>query len=231
MEDAVSRRQAIVLGLTALGGLGVGYLARTPEAGRYYLQLQLANQKVSQLGNTPVAFGGGLSLLGPFQGTNGGQVWLRSLFSFGPNYVTCSVEDNPEGFIFPTATMGNVRLDPHSFFMFMGGSKVEKVDFTEEGGRKTIEIQGTLDCHTQALTASGSFGGRDFSEPADFVAKALEGQDFEITVTFDKDKAPVNNAIFGPRFTFKGQISDAKITVSSVADVVAASSGGGGGEG
>jgi hypothetical protein len=229
VEDAVSRRQAIVLGLTALGGLGVGYLARTPEAGKNYLDLQFANQKISQLGKTPIASGGGVSLLGPFQGINGDQVWLRSLFSFSPNYVMCSVEDNPKGFIFPTATMGNVQLDPHSFFMFMGGSKVEKVDFSEASGHKTVEIQGSLDCHTQMLTASGSFGGRDFSEPAAFVAKAVDGQDFEISVTFDKNKAPVNNAVFGNQFTFKGQISDANITVTSVAGMTATS--GGGGEG
>jgi hypothetical protein len=199
-----------VLGLTAFSGLGIGYLARTPEAGRLFLQTELLKRKT-------VAYGGGVSLLGPFQGTKGNSVSLRSIFSFGSDYVVCTVEDNPEGFIFPTATLGNVPLDPHSFFMYMGGSKVEGVEYgTDPSGVTSAVISGGISCHTQAITATGTFGGRDSSEPATFQATARDGKDFSIAVSFDKTTAPVNSAIFGPKFTFKGQIADAVIVVKQV---------------
>jgi hypothetical protein len=207
-ERVASRRQAIALGVTAFAGLGMGYLVRTPEAGHTSLQYEFLKRK-------PVTFGGGLSLLGPFSGVNGGQVWLRSIFAYGPNLVLCTVEDNPEGFIFPTATMGNVPLDPHSFFMYMGGSKVDKAEYSELEDHMTVQLSGALNCHTEALTASGKFGGRNYSEPANFEATAMDGEDFFITVAFDKDSAPVNSAIFGPKFTFKGKLTDGSVVVTT----------------
>jgi hypothetical protein len=209
----MSRRQALVLGLTAFSGLGIGYLARTPEAGRLYLQNELLKRKT-------IAYGGGVSLLGPFQGANGKAVSLRLVFSFGSDYVVCTVEDNPEGFVFPTATLGNVSLDPHSFFMYMGGSKVKSVEYSADpNGVVSAVISGGLACHTQAITASGTYGGRDSSEPATFQATARDGTDFSIAVNFDKTTAPVNSAIFGPKFTFKGLIADAVIVVKQAQDL------------
>ncbi len=207
-EKVATRRQAIALGITAFSGLGLGYLARTPEAGHTSLQYEILKRK-------PVTFGGGLSLLGPFQGVSGGQVWLRSIFAYGPKFVICTVEDNPEGFIFPTASLGNVPLDAHSFFMYMGGSKVEKAEYSEEGEHMTVGLSGSLDCHTEALTASGKFGGRNISEPANFEASAVDGEEFFITVLFDKNTAPVNSAIFGPKFTFKGKFTDGSVVVTT----------------
>lgn len=227
-ERTASRRQAIALGLTAVAGLGIGWIARTPEAGRLNLQLLGSKRDLDELEHKPVSYGGGVSLLGPFPGTKGGEVMLRSIFAFSPNSVICTVEDNPEGFIFPTATMGNVPLEPHSFFMYMGGSKVEKVEYSKEGDHMKVEIHGGLNCHTEALTASGKFGGRNYSEPAEFEAVAVDDEDFEITVSFDKDKAPVNSAIFGPKFTFKGKIAEANITVASVEHITTSAEGGGG---
>ncbi len=79
----------------------------------------------------------------------------------------------------------------------------------------TVELSGTLACHTQALTASGKFGGRDFSEPANFEASAVDGEEFFITVFFDNNTAPVNSAIFGPKFTFKGKLMDGSVVVTT----------------
>ncbi len=226
MDRAMSRREAFALGITAITGVGVGYLGRTPEAGNLSVEKLVLEHK-------PAAFGGGLSLLGPFKGSNGGQVFLRSIFTYGPQFVICTVETNLDAFIFPTATLGEVPLDPNTFSMYMGNSAIDKTEYQGEGAQMSLTLSGHLDCHTEAITASGKFGGRDIAEPADFEATASGGKDFSITVFFDKDKAPVNSAIFGPKFTFKGNITDGSTVVTTVGDLVSIvkPTGGGGGEG
>jgi hypothetical protein len=193
--------------------LGIGYLARTPETGRLFLQNEVLKRKT-------IAYGGGVSLLGPFNGTNENPVSLRSIFSFGSNYVVYTVEDNPEGFVFPTTTLGKVQFDPHSFFMYLGASKVDGVEYsTDANGVMSAVISGGQTCRIRAITASGSYGSHDSSEPATFQATVRDGTDFSLLVRFDKTTAPVNSAIFGPQFTFKGQIADAIIVVKQVQDL------------
>ncbi len=90
-----------------------------------------------------------------------------------------------------------------------------------------LNLTGHLDCHTEAVTVAGTFGARDHFEPADFEAEAVHGKGFSITVSFDKDKAPINSAIFGPTFTFKGNVVDGKILVSTYQDLGAEIAAGG----
>jgi hypothetical protein len=127
------------------------------------------------------------------------------------------VEDNPVGFVFPTASLGDVPLEPHSFFMYMGGSQVEQVEYGQVEGRPSITLTGGLNCSTEAITASGKFGGREAVEPAGFRAVAIDGADFYITTFFEPDSAPLNNAIFGPEFTFRGRMVDGMAVVSTAA--------------
>lgn len=174
------------------------------------------SQEVDALEHKHVVYGGGLSLLGPFQKTTGGEVYLRSIFTYGPDFVICTVEDNPEGFIFPTATLGEVPLEPHSFFMFMGNSKIDKVEYVDHEGHLEVLLTGGLDCHTEALTAAGKFGGRESFEPVRFEAHAVDNEEFSLKAFFDEHTAPINNAIFGPEFTFKGRMVDAKVVVTFV---------------
>jgi hypothetical protein len=84
-------------------------------------------------------------------------------------YVVCTVEDHSEGFIFHTATLGNMPLDPQSFFMYMGGSKVEGVEYSADpSGVTSAIISGGLACRTKTITASGTFGGVSPANPPPF---------------------------------------------------------------
>ena len=45
------------------------------------------------------------------------------------------------------------------------------------------------------------------------------GDSFKFTVFFDPDDAPVNHAIFGPEFTFTGEMIDGEITIRDPASL------------
>jgi hypothetical protein len=81
---------------------------------------------------------------------------------------------------------------------------------------------GVLDCHTYVGTASVTVGSREAAEPATFEIEAVDagrgggkaGDSFAFTVFFNPKAPPVNHAIFGPGFTFTGDMVAGEITIA-----------------
>lgn len=149
------------------------------------------------------------------------RVPLRESFAFDPIYAQCIVEDNPQRFAMETYEMGHVVIEPHQFFMAMHADTVGLHEIRQEqNGALTAVLIGSLFCATFAGTASVSVGSREAKEHARFQIEATDGgvgrtipDRFAFTVYFDPKEAPVNHAIFGPEFTFTGEMIAGKVTI------------------
>jgi hypothetical protein len=147
---------------------------------------------------------------------------MRESFAFDAIYAQCIVEDNAERFAMDTFEMGRVVIEPHQFFMAMYADTVGIHEIRENAdSSRTATLLGSLFCATFAGTASVSVGSRDASEHANFMIVATDGgpggaappDSFAFTVYFDADDAPINHGIFGPEFTFTGEMIAGKITI------------------
>jgi hypothetical protein len=147
---------------------------------------------------------------------------MRESFAFDAVYAQCIVEDNAERFAMDTFEMGRVVIEPHQFFMAMYADTVgiESIHRHGETGFVATMV-GSLFCTTYAGTASVVVGSREAQEHALFRVVATDGgsganampDSFAFTVFFDSDEAPVNHGVFGPEFTFTGEMIAGKITI------------------
>jgi hypothetical protein len=147
---------------------------------------------------------------------------MRESFAFDSVYAQCIVEDNVERFAMDTYEMGRVVIEPHQFFMAMYADSVglDSIQHNDDGSW-TVTMLGSLFCATFAGTASVAVGSREAQEHARFQIEATDGgagfsappDRFAFTVYFDSDEAPVNHGIFGPEFTFTGEMIAGKITI------------------
>jgi hypothetical protein len=147
---------------------------------------------------------------------------MRESFAFDAIYAQCIVEDNTERFAMDTFGMGRVVIEPHQFFMAMYADTVGLDTITEEtNGARTARMIGSLFCSTFAGTATVAVGSREAKEHARFEILATDGgsgagappDSFAFTVFFDTKDAPVNHGVFGPKFTFTGEMIAGKITI------------------
>jgi hypothetical protein len=147
---------------------------------------------------------------------------MRESFAFDAIYAQCIVEDNAERFAMDTFGMGRVVIEPHQFFMAMYADTVGIDSIRQEpNGSLIATFLGSLFCSTFAGTASVSVGSRDAKEHAKFKIEATDGgkggnappDKFAFTVYFDEAESPVNHGIFGPEFTFTGEMIAGKITI------------------
>jgi hypothetical protein len=160
---------------------------------------------------------------------------MRESFAFDPLYAQCIVEDIAERFTMDTFEMGRVVIEPHQFFMAMYADSVGLDAIRQNAnGSWTATMLGSLFCATFAGTSSVAVGSREAKEHAKFLIEATDGgsggaappDTFAFTVYFDSDEAPVNHGIFGPEFTFTGEMVAGKITVGKpIGLMVAAASG------
>ena len=150
------------------------------------------------------------------------SVELQEVFSFDNNHAFCRVDNNPEAFIMPTFQMGEVLIEENEFFMAMSTTTIEEFKVTKgTDGHNEILITGGLDCFTEVAKANLTMGSREVAEFAEYRIKATDaglgggpaGDTFEFTVFFEPDTAPINYAIFGPEFTFTGDMIDGEITI------------------
>ena len=169
------------------------------------------------------ASGGGLNMkMMPHPDTGEASVPLPEVFSFDANHAFCRVDTNKEAFIMPTYEMGDVLIEENEFFMAMSTTSIDefKVSKGSDGNNKVV-ITGGLDCLTEVAKATMTLGSREVAEFAEYKIEATDagfgggeaGDTFEFTVYFDKNTAPVNYAIFGPEFTFTGEMIDGEITI------------------
>lgn len=169
------------------------------------------------------ASGGGVNIkMMPHPETGEMSVPLAEVFSFDRNHALCRVDTNPEAFVMPTYEMGDVVVEPHQFFMSMVVTSIEQYEVTtHDDGTRQVTMRGGLDCATEVGQASTVLGSRDVAEHATYRIEAIDagigggeaGDTFAFTVFFDPEEAPVNYAIFGPEFTFTGQMTDGEITI------------------
>ena len=173
--------------------------------------------------NLNSASGGGVnSKMMPHPDTGELSVELQEVFSFDNNHAFCRVDNNPEAFIMPTFQMGEVLIEENEFFMAMSTTTIEEFKVTKgTDGHNEILITGGLDCFTEVAKANLTMGYREVAEFAEYRIKATDaglgggpaGDTFEFTVFFEPDTAPINYAIFGPEFTFTGDMIDGEITI------------------
>jgi hypothetical protein len=153
-----------------------------------------------------------------------GTVSMRESFSFDAHYAQCIVEDNADAFAMDTNAMGKVTIPPHSFFMGMYANDVSLVSIRRgNNNTRVARLTGSLGCATYAGLANTSVGSRTATEPAFFEIEATDGghggaaagDAFSFTVYFDAMQAPINNAIFGPKFTFTGEMVAGEVTIDT----------------
>jgi len=91
------------------------------------------------------------------------------------------------------------------------------------GNLRTAKLAGQLGCSTEVGTAETTLGSREATESAFFEIEAVDGghgggavgDSFAFTVFFDPGQAPFNHAIFGPKFTFTGDMVAGEVTIAA----------------
>jgi hypothetical protein len=197
-------------------------IARLPVAAAFATGVRVAPRHVLAQTEPMTASGGGVNLKLMPSPDGGGTVPMRESFSFDAHYAQCVVEDVAERFAMDTHGMGRVVIEPHRFFMAMYANDVSLTGIYDLGGGKRMaKLTGNLGCTTEAGTASATVGSRSAQEPAFFEIEAVDGghgggvtgDKFAFTVYFDPKQAPVNYGIFGPKFTFTGEMIAGEVTI------------------
>jgi hypothetical protein len=121
-----------------------------------------------------------------------------------------------------THALGEVVIEPHQFFMVMVATSIEQYTVeTDAAGLRRVTLRGGVDAVTEVGQAHVTLGSRITAEPATYQIEAVDagirggeaGDAFAFTVFFDSAEAPVNYAIFGPQFTFTGEMVAGEITI------------------
>ena len=169
------------------------------------------------------ASGGGLNMkMMPHPETGEATVPLPEVFSFDSNHAFCRVDTNKEAFIMPTYAMGDVLIEKNEFFMAMTTTSIDDFRVSKNSdGQNTVTITGGLDCLTEVAKANMTLGSREVAEYAQYKIQAVDGglgggaagDTFKFTVYFDPKESPINYAIFGPEFTFTGDMIEGEVTV------------------
>lgn len=215
----ISRRTFLIALASAFGGAGVTYAAQVAAQDR---ELDSLRRKVATLSYN-VASGGGVNrkmMPDPISGQP--TVTLDESFTFDRNHAQCRVDTNPKAFKMPTFAMGEVVIEPHRFFMAMATTTIEQfLITTAPDGKRRVIMRGGLSCATEVGQAQTTLGSRTESEHATYEIEAVDaglgggkaGDSFAFTVFFDAREAPLNHAIFGPKFTFTGEMVEGEITI------------------
>lgn len=169
------------------------------------------------------ASGGGVNLkMMPDPETGQPTVPLEEVFSFDRNHAMCRVDTNPQAFRMQTFDMGEVVVEANQFFMSMVATSIEQYEVTTDAdGTRRVTMRGGLECATEVGQAEVTIGSRTAAEHATYLIEAVDagpgggevGDTFAFTVFFDPDEAPVNHAIFGPEFTFTGEMVEGEISI------------------
>lgn len=169
------------------------------------------------------ASGGGVNLkMMPDPDTGEPTVPLAEVFSFDRNHALCRVDTNPQAFKMQTFDMGEVVVEANQFYMSMVATSIEQYEVTTDAdGTRRVTMRGGLDCATEVGQAEVTIGSRTAAEHATYLIEAVDagpgggeaGDTFAFTVFFDPEEAPVNHAIFGPEFTFTGEMVEGEISI------------------
>jgi hypothetical protein len=169
------------------------------------------------------ASGGGVNIkLMPDPETKEPTVELPEVFSFDRTYAFCRVDTNPHAFVMPTFAMGEVVVEPNTFYMAMEATVIDQFEITTNAdGSRTAVLVGGLSCKTEVAQTTVTIGSRTEGEHATYRIEAVDagvgggavGDRFAFTVFFDEAEAPINYAMFGPEFTFTGTMTIGEINI------------------
>ena len=221
----------LIMAMAVLAGFGSGCVSpgQGSQVDEMSQQVQTLENEVADLREAVTrlsyntASGGGVNLkLMPDPESGEPLVPLEEVFSFDRNHAICRVDTNPQAFKMPTYKLGEVTIEPHQFFMAMVATSIEQYEVTSEpDGARRVLMRGGLDCATEVGQAELTLGSRTAAEHATYRIEAVDGgigggeagDFFAFTVFFDPEEAPVNYAIFGPAFTFTGEMVAGEITI------------------
>jgi hypothetical protein len=218
----ISRRAFLTNLGSAFVGAGATYAVRESQLAGQEREAEALRKRVTTLSYN-VASGGGVNRkLMPDPLTGKPTVPLDEVFSFDRNHGICRVDTNPAAFKMPTYAMGEVVIAPHQFYMAMATTTIEQFRvFTTADGKRHAQLRGGLSCATEVGQASTKLGSRTAAEHATYEIEAVDGgigggkagDSFAFTVFFAQKEAPLNQAIFGPKFTFTGEMIEGEITI------------------
>ena len=199
-------------------------LGQVQELGSLQQDSQILEAELSRI-LLSAASGGGLNMkMMPHPETGEATVPLPEVFSFDSNHAFCRVDTNREAFIMSTYAMGDLLIEENEFFMAMSTTSIDDFSVSKNSdGQNTVTITGGLDCSTEVAKANMTLGSREVAEYAEYKIQAIDGgvgggaagDEFKFTVYFDPETAPVNYSIFGPEFTFTGDMVEGEITIPS----------------
>lgn len=219
MDRLINRRLAIG---TSAGMMGALAARRFSAVAQDEPSIDELEEKIRMLSyNT--ASGGGINLkMMPDPETGEPTSPMNEVFSFDRNHAICHVESNEFAFVMPTFSMGEVTIEPHQFFMSMIATEIDQFEVTtNDDGTTSAQMRGGLDCATEVGQAETKIGSRTAAEHATYRIDAIDagvgggeaGDIFEFTVFFDEEEAPINYGIFGPEFTFTGEMIAGEVTI------------------
>ena len=215
--DKQNRRDFIKYAGGAAVGLGIGGLGFLNSNGNLaeerdrnsQLQTDLVdlNNKLEDLQRWAI-FGGGSNVKNmPNTVDKQPTVRMDEVFYFDQKRAFCRVDNNPESFIMPTYLMGEVPIEANTFFMLMSTSSLHVKSIDEAENSTCILESDSGDCFTEASAGGTIYGSRIEPEPFKSEIVAVDGKAFSYTALFDENEAPINYAIFGPKFTFTGDLT------------------------
>jgi len=120
--------------------------------------------------------------------------------------------------------VGVVTVPANSFFMQMVAKTINRYAVTTlPGGERKVTMRGGLSCTTEVGQGRVRIGSRSAAEHATYLIEAVDGgigggaagDSFAFTAFFDPQEAPVNYAIFGPKFTITGEMIEGEITITN----------------
>lgn len=208
--------------LALAAGLGYQWTVSRSTIAELEQKIGLLQARVRRLSyNT--ASGGGVNVkMMPDPATGETTVPLAEVFSFDRNHAMCRVDTNPRAFKMATFQRGEVIVPAGRFFMSMVATSFEQYAVTTlPDGRRTVRMRGGLSCATELGQAHVTIGSRSVSEHATYLIEATDGgigggkagDSFAFTAFFDPKEAPINYSLFGPKFTFTGQMVEGEITI------------------
>ena len=209
---------AVGLGIGGLGFINSNNNLSAEKETNSKLQTDVANlnDRLEDLQRWAI-FGGGSNIKSMLNTVDKQPtVRMDETFYFDQKNAICRVDNNPEAFIMPTYQMGEVEIEKNTFFMLMSTTSLH-VKSIEESENSTCILESDVgDCFTEAAAGGNIYGSR--IEPEAFTSEivAVDGKSFSYTAYFDENEAPINYAIFGPRFTFTGELDTGSVTVKKL---------------
>ena len=87
----------------------------------------------------------------------------------------------------------------------------------EESENSTCILESDVgDCFTEAAAGGNIYGSRIKPEPFTSEIVAVDEKAFSYTAYFDENEAPINYAIFGPKFTFTGELTTGSVNCKEI---------------